>query len=127
MQHVATDLGSRESQVCVRNEVGEIVMERKLATARLPSYLTRQPRSRVIVETSSEAFFLALRLEVELQRRLEQRAIVVSWPDLMRDLEQVRAGDVTLDGQRYRLRTEMVGAAHHAFAAAGVRAPPAVT
>ena len=71
--------------------------------------------------------FLALRLEVDLQRRLEQREIDVSWPDLMRDLEQVRAVDVTLDGQRYRLRTEMVGAAHHAFAAAGVRVPPAVT
>ena len=71
--------------------------------------------------------FLALRLEVDLQRRLEQREVDVSWPDLMRDLEQVRAVDVTLDGQRYRLRTEMVGAAHHAFAAAGVRVPPAVT
>jgi transposase len=59
MQHVAIDLGSRESQICVRNEVGEIVTERKLATARLPSYLAKQPRSRVIVETSSEAFFIA--------------------------------------------------------------------
>lgn len=71
--------------------------------------------------------FLALRLEVDLQRRLEQRKVDVSWPDLMRDLEQVRAVDVTLDGLRYRLRTEMVGTAHHAFAAAGVRPPPAVT
>lgn len=71
--------------------------------------------------------FLALRLEVDLQRRLEQRATVVAWPDLMRDLEQVRAVEVTLDGQRYRLRTELVGAAHHAFAAAGVRVPSAVT
>jgi hypothetical protein len=71
--------------------------------------------------------FLALRLEVDLQRRLEQRATDVAWPNLLRDLEQVRAVDVTLDGQRYRLRTEMVGAAHHAFAAAGVRVPSAVT
>jgi hypothetical protein len=71
--------------------------------------------------------FLALRLEVDLQRRLEQRATVVAWPDLMRDLEQVRAVEVTLDGQRYRLRTELVGAAHHAFAAAGIRVPSAVT
>jgi len=71
--------------------------------------------------------FLALRLEVDLQRRLEQRKTDVSWPDLMRDLEQVRAVDVTLDGHRYRLRTELVGAAHHAFAAAGVRVPAPVT
>jgi transposase len=59
MQHVAIDLGSRESQICIRNEVGEIIAERKLATARLPAYLGKQPYSRVIVETSSEAFFVA--------------------------------------------------------------------
>jgi hypothetical protein len=34
---------------------------------------------------------------------------------------------VTLDGHRYRLRTELVGSAHHAFAAAGVRVPSSVT
>ena len=71
--------------------------------------------------------FLALRLEVDLQRRLELRNVDVSWPDLMRDLDQVRAVDLTLDQQRYRLRTELVGAAHQAFVAAGVRVPPAVT
>jgi transposase len=59
MQHVAIDLGSRESQICIRSEVGEIITERKLPTARLPGYLAKQPHSRVIVETSSEAFFIA--------------------------------------------------------------------
>jgi hypothetical protein len=71
--------------------------------------------------------FLALRLEVDLQRRLDERQIDIAWPDLMRDLAQLHAVDVTLDEQRYRLRTELVGAAHHAFAAAGVRVPPALT
>lgn len=32
-----------------------------------------------------------------------------------------------LDGKRYRLRTDLVGSAHAAFAAAGVRPPSAVT
>jgi len=50
----------------------------------------------------------------------------VSWLDLMRDLTQVHAVIVDLDGQRYRLRTDMIGVAHHAFAAAGVRAPSPV-
>lgn len=71
--------------------------------------------------------FLALRLEVDLQRRLEERNVDVAWPDLMRDLENVRAVDVTVDQQRYRLRTELAGAAHHAFAAAGVRVPASLT
>lgn len=73
------------------------------------------------------ASFLALRLEVDLQRRLDEGQIEVSWPDLMRDLGQVQAVLVDLDGQRYRLRTDLCGAAHHAFAAAGVRPPSAVT
>ncbi len=71
------------------------------------------------------ASFLALRLEVDLQHRLDERNVDVSWPDLMRELAEVRAVHLDLDGTRYRLRTDLVGSAHHAFAAAGVR-PPAL-
>jgi hypothetical protein len=67
--------------------------------------------------------FLALRLEVDLQRRLDERGVDVAWPDLMRNLAEVRAVEVTLDDQRYRLRTELHGNAAAAFAAAGVRPP----
>jgi transposase len=73
------------------------------------------------------ASFLALRLEVDLQRRLEARGVEVSWPDLMRDLAEVRSVHLTLDGQRYQLRTELAGSAAAAFAAAGVRPPRLVT
>lgn len=73
------------------------------------------------------ACFLALRLEVDLQRRLDAREVDVAWPDLMRDLTQVQAVTVTLDGRRYQLRTDLGGSAHHAFAAAGVRPPAPVT
>jgi hypothetical protein len=71
--------------------------------------------------------FLALRLEVDLQRRLDERDVEVAWPDLMRDLAELRAVELTVDGQRYRLRTELRGSAFSTFAAAGVRPPPAVT
>jgi len=73
------------------------------------------------------ASFLALRLEVDLQQRLEEREVKVSWPDLRRDLGQVQSVLVELDGQRYQLRTDLVGSAHHAFAAARVRPPYPVT
>lgn len=73
------------------------------------------------------ACFLALRLEVDLQRRLDERHVDVAWPDLMRDLAQVQAVEVTCDGQRYRLRTELQGHAAAAFAAAGVRPPALLT
>jgi hypothetical protein len=72
------------------------------------------------------ASFLALRLEVDLQRRLDKRGAEVSWPDLMRDLKQVQSVIVELDGHSYQLRTDLVGAAHQAFAAAGVRPPSTV-
>ena len=71
------------------------------------------------------AGFLALRLEVDLQRRLDEKEVNVSWPDLMRDLAQVQAVLVELDGKRYRLRTDLKGTASAAFTAAGVR-PPSV-
>ena len=71
--------------------------------------------------------FLALRLEVDLQHRLDARGVDVSWLDVMRDLHELKAVEVTLDDERYRLRTDFQGAAWHAFAAAGVRAPPGLT
>lgn len=59
MQHVAIDLGSVQSQVCIRNPQGEILQELRVRTAQLPRFLERQAASRVIVETSAEAFFVA--------------------------------------------------------------------
>lgn len=73
------------------------------------------------------ACFLALRLEVDLQRRLDERGCDASWPDVMRDLSQVQAVILDLDGQRYRARSDLRGTAGHAFGAAGVRPPSAVT
>jgi hypothetical protein len=71
--------------------------------------------------------FLALRLEVDLQRRLDGKGLAAPWPDLMRDLDRVQAVILDLDGTRYRLRTDCVGHAATAFQAAGVAIPTAVT
>jgi hypothetical protein len=71
--------------------------------------------------------FLALRLEVDLQRRLDAKGLAVPWPDLMRDLAQLQAVIVDLDGNRYRLRTDCLGHAAIACQAAGVAIPTAVT
>lgn len=73
------------------------------------------------------ASFLALRLEVDLQRRLDEKNIDTSWPTLMRDLARVQAVHLELDGRAWLLRTDLAGSAHEAFAAAGMRPPPAVT
>lgn len=59
MDHVAIDLGGRESQMCVRRPDGTVVEERRLRTQEVPRYLAGRPRCRVIVETCSEAFWVA--------------------------------------------------------------------
>lgn len=69
------------------------------------------------------ASFLALRLEIDLQRRLEEKNIEVSWPRLMDDLARLQAVHITLDGKAYRIRTDLEGSAYEAFQAAGVRVP----
>jgi transposase len=59
MDHIAIDLGGTESQICVRSSDGIIIEEVRWGTARLRSYLKRRPPSRVILETSAEAFRVA--------------------------------------------------------------------
>ena len=59
MQHIAIDLGSKESQICIRAEQGEILHEGKVLTSSLDRYLKRQPQSRVILESCAEAFRIA--------------------------------------------------------------------
>jgi hypothetical protein len=73
------------------------------------------------------ASFLALRLEVDLQARLEKRGIKASWPNLMRDLSQLQAVRMDLDGHPYLIRTDFEGNAYHVFKAAGVQPPSRVT
>jgi transposase len=59
MEHLAIDLGGRESQICVGRGDGQIVEERRCRTAALAAYLAGRPRSRVVMETCTEAFGVA--------------------------------------------------------------------
>lgn len=59
MEHVAIDLGGRESQICVRREDGTVLEERRCGNKSLKGYLQKRPKSRVIVETCAEAFKVA--------------------------------------------------------------------
>jgi hypothetical protein len=59
VEHLAIDLGGRESQVCVRNVEGTILEERRCPTASLKKYLSGRPQSRVVLETCAEAFAVA--------------------------------------------------------------------
>jgi len=59
MDHVAIDLGGRESQVCVRASDGRLVEEKRVPTRSLAQWLNDRATSRVVMETCSESFEIA--------------------------------------------------------------------
>jgi transposase len=59
VEHIAIDLGGKESQICVRDAAGAIIEERRCPTTELDAFLVSRPPSRLIVETCAEAFRIA--------------------------------------------------------------------
>jgi len=59
VEHIAIDLGGKESQICVRSADGAIVLEKKHPTRHLGRLLRARAASRVVLETSAEAFRIA--------------------------------------------------------------------
>ena len=59
VNHAAIDLGSKESQVCVRAADGTVLYEKKHPTRGLEALMKSWSPSRVVLETSSEAFRVA--------------------------------------------------------------------
>jgi transposase len=59
MDHIAIDLGGRESQICVMSAEGEVVQEERRPTRGLGKFLAKRPAARVVLETCAEAFGVA--------------------------------------------------------------------
>jgi transposase len=59
MEHVAIDLGGKQSQICIRASDGTILEEKRIPTEALFAYLARRARSRVVFETCAESFYVA--------------------------------------------------------------------
>jgi transposase len=105
MEHVAIDLGGRESQICIRCAAGEIVGERRVLTASLPRFLGRHRASRVVLETCAEAFAiadaaLAAGHEVRVVPSILVRALGVGSHDVktdQRDARNLSAASVRMD------------------------------
>lgn len=73
------------------------------------------------------ACFLALYLAALLRRRLAEAGVEAQWDEVIRDLSDVRAVTVLLDGERYLLRTAVRGCAGRVFQAVGVKLPALAT
>lgn len=59
MNHVAVDLGSRQSQFCNRAPSGQVLQEGRLSNRSLERFFRGVEKSRVVLETSAEAFAVA--------------------------------------------------------------------
>ncbi len=59
MEHIAIDIGGRESQICRRSADGSIVEERRVLTQSLGGWFSGLAPSRVVFETCAESFWLA--------------------------------------------------------------------
>lgn len=67
--------------------------------------------------------FLALVMETALYRKLKETGSDFSYGDIMEDLTEIRAVEITIEGKRYLARTEMMGNAYDAFKALRIRPP----
>lgn len=68
--------------------------------------------------------FLALHVAAFLRHKLAQANLKLPWDEVIRDLSQLRAVLVQLDGERYLMRSPLKGCAGQVFAALGVKVPP---
>jgi transposase len=96
MEHIAIDLGSRTSQICVRDAQGQIVEERAYTTRHLGAYLRRRPAGQVIVEASSEAFGVARMAQaaghqISVVPSVLSRALGVGYRGIKTDVRDARA------------------------------------
>ena len=68
--------------------------------------------------------FLALMLKGELERRLKQAEAACEWAQVLRGLEGLQEVELTYQGRRFLLRSQLNGEASAALRAAGTAAPP---
>ena len=68
--------------------------------------------------------FLALLLRRALERRLEARGETWEWAEIVRGLDNLHEVEAVFQGKRFALRSQLLGQAHKACAAAGVALPP---
>jgi transposase len=68
--------------------------------------------------------FLALLLRRALEQRLEEKGESWEWAEILRGLDNLQEVEAVFQGQRFFLRSQVLGQAHKAFRAAGVALPP---
>lgn len=73
------------------------------------------------------ACFLALYLAALLRRKLAEAGVQAQWDEVIRDLSELRAVTVELDGEPFLLRSPVRGCAGRVLQAVGVKTPALAT
>jgi len=68
--------------------------------------------------------YLALILKRELEERMSEKELTWEWAEVIRGLDELQEVEAELHGQRYVLRSQILGDASQALRGAGVAAPP---
>jgi transposase len=68
--------------------------------------------------------FLALVLKRELEIRMEQKGLAAEWAEVIRGLDNLQQVELSLQGSRFLLRSQLKGDASQAIRAAEVALPP---
>lgn len=68
--------------------------------------------------------FLAVMLKRALEQRLEEKGESWEWAEVVRGLDQLHEVEAVFQSQRFAFRSQLIGQAHKALAAAGVAVPP---
>ncbi|HOZ99224.1 MAG TPA: hypothetical protein PLB44_03530, partial [Mesotoga prima] len=67
--------------------------------------------------------FLALVMETALCRKLKEIGSTFSYAEILEDLKEIRAVEITVENKRFLARTETMGNAYDAFKALKIRPP----
>ena len=67
--------------------------------------------------------FLALVMETALCRKLKEIGSTFSYAEILEDLTEIRAVEITVENKRFLARTETMGNAYDAFKALKIRPP----
>ena len=65
MEHIGMDVHKQETQVCIEDAVGTVVLEQRIRTtrARLTAVFRGRPRARILIEAATESEWVAQHLE----------------------------------------------------------------
>ena len=62
-------------------------------------------------------------VELGLCRKLKEIGSTFSYGEILEDLKEIRAVEITVEGKRFLARTEIIGNAYDAFKALTIRPP----